>query len=233
MIKNIKFTEVENELLNKLSDDVKNIRNSKDLLVFADKSTNLYDVTASKYRSLLKDNITKDYKKCSEQEVNHIDKEAKKIAAELKLHDRVQRMSKKNAFITLKDHKDNFSHNVKCRLINPAKSSISIVSKVILDNINNSIRESQKSLQWRNTSAVITWFNSIEHKSKCKFIKFDVVNFYPSISENLLNKSLTFAKSLVKISDRDINIIRHSCQSLLFNEEMVCGRRRVKEASLM
>ena len=150
-----------------------------------------------------------------------IDTEAKKIAAELKLHDRVQRMSKKNAFITLKDHKENFSHNVKCRLINPAKSNIGIVSKVILDGINDRIREHKKSLQWKNTSAVISWFDSIKDKNKCKFIKFDVVKFYPSISEDLLNKSLTFAKTLVKITDREARIIHHSCQSLLFNEDGV------------
>ncbi len=225
LIKNIKFSTVQDEFLNKLNDDVNSIRNSSDLLVFADKSTNLYDVSVNKYKSLLKDNITKDYKKCSEHEDKCIDEEAKKIAYELKLHDRVQCMTKKNAFITLKDHKENFSHNLKCRLINPAKSEIGVVSKVILDNINNGIRRLKKSMQWRNTSAVISWFEYIEEKSKCKFIKFDVVNFYPSISEDLLNKSLVFAKSLVNVTDRDISIIRHSCQSLLFNDDGVWEKK--------
>ena len=49
-------------------------------------------------------------------------------------------MAKRDAFITIKDHKENFPSNVKCRLINPSKGELGKVSKVILDNINNNIR---------------------------------------------------------------------------------------------
>ena len=41
--------------------------------------------------------------------------------------------------------------------------------------------------------------------------------FYPSISKELLLKALTYAKTLVKISDEEINTIMHSRKSLLFN----------------
>ena len=54
---------------------------------------------------------------------------------------------------------------------------------------------------------------------------FDIVNFYLSISEDLFNKSKTFAESLVKISDRDANIIYHLCQSFLFNEDGVWDKK--------
>ena len=36
-------------------------------------------------------------------------------------------------------------------------------------------------------------------KHKRKFIKFDIAEFYPSISENLLNKSIAYAKSFTKL----------------------------------
>ena len=80
-------------------------------------------------------------------------------------------------------------------------------------------------MQWKNTSSVISWFKSIKNKRKSKFLKFDIVNFYPSISEDLLNKSLVFARSMVNISNEDISIIRHSCKSLLFNEDGVWEKK--------
>ena len=49
--------------------------------------------------------------------------------------------------------------------------------------------------QWRNTSSVISWFKQIPSKEKSKFSKFDTVDFYPSIIEELLMKSLNYAKS--------------------------------------
>ena len=51
-------------------------------------------------------------------------------------------MAETEAFITLKDHKDNFESNPKCRLINSAKSELGKVSKIILDCINQEIRSS-------------------------------------------------------------------------------------------
>ena len=42
--------------------------------------------------------------------------------------------------------------------------------------------------QWRNTSMIIDWFKNIADTQKRKFIKFDTAKFYPSISEDLLNR---------------------------------------------
>ena len=46
---------------------------------------------------------------------------------------------------------------------------------------------------------------------------FDIVDFYPSISENLLDQALSWASDLADISDEDISIIKHARKSLLFN----------------
>ena len=46
--------------------------------------------------------------------------------------------------------------------------------------------------QWRNTDTVIDWLKDIHNKHLCKFAIFDIKEFYPSITENLLKKALTF-----------------------------------------
>ena len=55
--------------------------------------------------------------------------EAKHIAEQLKLDDRIEQAAEQKAFITLNDHKPNFPNNIKCRLINPAKSNLGKISK--------------------------------------------------------------------------------------------------------
>ena len=134
-------------------------------------------------------------------------------------------IANRKAFVSLKDHKDNFNTNPKCRLINPAKSEIGLISKIILQNINNTLRKIKKLNQWGNTASVISWFNNICNKQECKFMKFDIVDFYPSISENLLNKCLEFATKSVSIKNSDIKIIRHARKSVLFDKNSTWIKR--------
>ena len=219
MVRNIDFRRPPNEFQSKLDDDVKQINSSSNVLVFADKTTNLYSVSKETYQKLLNENITKNYKKTDESVKSDINKEAKCIAQKLKLDDRMEAYADRKAFITLKDHKENFRNSLKCRLLNPAKSEVGIVSKNRLEEINAKIRDSTKVNQWRSTSSVITWFKNIDSKSKSKFIKFDIVDFYPSISEELLLKALDFAKQYTDITDNEIEIIMHARKSLLFSDD--------------
>ena len=106
-----------------------------------------------------------------------------------------------------------------CRLISPAKSKTGIVNKAILDKINNAVRRGTGVNQWRNSSAVIEWFRNLKEKEKFTFITFDVVNFYPSISEKLLKMAIDFAKEYTDISAKDIKIIMHARKSVLFNND--------------
>ena len=48
-------------------------------------------------------------------------------------------------------------------------------------------------------------------------MQFDIGDFYPSVSKELLLKAIKYAKTLVNISDEKINTIMHSRTSLLFN----------------
>ena len=56
-------------------------------------------------------------------------------------------------------------------------------------------------------------------KSKHTFVCFDIVEFYPSISEELLKAALYFAKQHTTISQQYTEIIFHSRKSLLFNKD--------------
>ena len=49
------------------------------------------------------------------------------------LVDRIEQFVEREAYVTLKDHKENFLNNPKCRLINPSKSKMGKVSKKYLE----------------------------------------------------------------------------------------------------
>ena len=118
------------------------------------------------YQKLLKENITKTYKKSNKSKISNINWEAKKITGKLSLDDRVPRLQETEAYIAVKDHKDAFPNKTPCRLINPSKSSIGKISETILDRINKSVVTSTKINQWKNTSSVIEWFKKINNKEK-------------------------------------------------------------------
>ena len=129
----------------------------------------------------------------------------------------VETLAHKNAFISLKDHKGNFQNSPTCRLINPTKSEIGKVTKRILDKINKAIVSKTGIQQWKNTKATLKWFTNIQNKEQHSFIAIDIMNFYPSISHELLNNALSFATNYINISAEDKEIILPTKQSLLFN----------------
>ena len=51
------------------------------------------------------------------------------------------------------------------------------------------------------------------------FVQFDIENFYPSITSDLLYNSIQFAKEVTAVSDNDIHIIMKSRKTLFFNEK--------------
>ena len=51
------------------------------------------------------------------------------------------------------------------------------------------------------------------------FLSFDIVKYYPSIPEDLLDRAILWAKSLTPITDEDIIIIKHARKSLLFSSD--------------
>ena len=219
MIKNIQFKSIKNDFQNKLKEDINEIKNSNKIFVAADKSRNICQMEKEQYNKLLHENITKTYKKTNKNRINAINKTAKKIASDLELEDRIDKMQESECYITIKDHKEDFPNKLSCRLINPSKSDIGKVSKQILDKINSNIRASTEINQWQNSKSVIDWFVNIRNKNKTTFFQFDIESFYPSISPQLFNKALNFARIIVDISDSDYKIIMQSRKTLLFNNE--------------
>ena len=217
LVENLRFKKVINNFQDKLKHDVKKVNLSDKVLVFADKSRNVYELDKTQYEKLLRENITKSYRKADEQSVNSVNQELNDIATKLDIGDRIKSTARQQAFISLKDHKENFQNNPKCRLLNPAKNNLGLISKQILDRINSCIRSQTNVNQWRNTYSVIDWFSEIKDKSQCTFLIFDIVDFYPSISEALLTLSLDYAKQFTTVSDEDEEIILHSRKTLLFN----------------
>ena len=219
LIQNIKFNDTKCSFQRKLNIDIKNkIKRPDTLLIPADKTTNFYAMNLSSYDKLIKENVTKTYKKSNDELVREIDAQSARIAERLKLDDRIEKLAKKEAFITLKDHKPNFQDHPTCRLINPSKSEIGVISKHILDEINTSIINSTKINQWKNTSSVLKWFNSLENKNSLSFICFDVCEFYPSITEKLLSNALDFATKYRRITGHEREIILQAKRSPLFSE---------------
>jgi hypothetical protein len=57
-------------------------------------------------------------------------------------------------------------------------------------------------------------------------VKFDICDFYPSISEELLDKAVAYAKLHTEVTDEEVRVIKHTRKSLLFEmcEIEICLR---------
>ena len=71
--------------------------------------------------------------------------------------------------------------------------------------------------------AVLKWCNKIPNKTQCSFIQFDIANFYPFITRELMNQAIEFAKSIADIPDKDLSFIMQS-QKTLFSEKNACKK---------
>ena len=234
MINKIKFRHYHNKFLNDLEDDLENVRknNANKVIIAADKTRNLYKCSSEWYRKTVRTEITKDYRGVEDSEVNQVDEEAANIAERLGLEKRMEAFPKKEVYVTTKDHKEDFARKPKFRLINPAKPDIGRISRIKLQDWMTRLRTRLDLNQWRSTQEVVDWFNSLENKQKLKFIKFDIESFYPSITKELLNKTIKWAKSVEPVHkgcsqkdmdcdecNEDLDIIYAARRNFVFNNE--------------
>ena len=84
IIKNLKYRNIKNEFSEKLADDIKLIKGTKEMLINADKSRNIYKVSRENYKKYLVENITKTCKKSNKARVNSINKDTKKTGRKIK-----------------------------------------------------------------------------------------------------------------------------------------------------
>ena len=136
----------------------------------------------------LNDSITATYMKASNSIKKKINDALRQVLRKNKVLKRMQTNDENNCFISLKGRKGNFQTSPTVRLINPAKNEFGKISRFILDGINKNIREN---LQIK--------------KHLHRFVK----NFYSSIKEKLLIKTLKFAESYTDISDEEKRKINH------------------------
>ena len=110
----------------------------------------------------------------------------------------------------MKEHKENFHASTQCRLINPCKNKIGKISKRILEGINNDLLAKLNINQWRDTRRVIDLFKKLQCKRKNKFVQLDIKEYYPSITEETLDKAISFASNHTTLSLEHIRIIKQS-----------------------
>ena len=178
MIENIKKREYINSFQTKLKKDAIKIAKEKKLIVSADKTHNFYKMSVIDYDELVEKNVTKDYKKAEDNLVDEIMKVDKEIATELDLGDRIYCTSKKDAYITLKDHKPSFANKPTCRLINTTKTELGKISKQKLSKIISEVKLKTKHQKWKNSDSVIVWFIKLENKKVFPSSYFIWLNFF-------------------------------------------------------
>ena len=86
-----------------------------------------------------------------------------------------------------------------------------------MEKINSDIDKLQFN-QRRDTDIALKWFSKFTDKSNCSFIQFGIIEFYPSTTENILQKTLKFAKQQTSIDKNDLRIINHCRKLLLFHD---------------
>ena len=72
--------------------------------------------------------------------------------------------------------------------------------------------------QWRSTKDCIKWFEEYEENDRCSFIKYDIKDFYPLITERTLDRALDLAKGYMVIHLDKKEIIKHCRKTLLYYE---------------
>ena len=220
MIRDIRFRRINNIFQNKLTKDVREIKNSSQVIISADKSSNRYEMPVESYKKLLQENITKNYKKASKEDIIQTNKKASRIANNLGIADRVDKFIESEAYITLKDHKQAFPKRIECRLLNPAKSNIGKISCQTLKTAIKQIKKGTMLNQWSSSDDVTKWFENININTKSTFFKFDIEQFYPSITSTLMHEAIQWAKHYYSFTEMEIQTITNARESYLFNNSI-------------
>ena len=204
LVQNVKFkphNQSSNSFQRKISSDIKKIKNDPNVIVKGDKTSNHYSIGKQEYQNVLHNTITKEYKKSTPEFEKQTTKIDKNLAKKLDIADRAEVMPKSESYFQYKDHKEDFQNKKSVRLINSNKSDLGIVSKQVIEKINSKLRNQLETNQWRKTADVIEWFKNIQNKNRATFIIFDIENYYPSITSEILERAITGAEAYVEISD--------------------------------
>ena len=95
----LKFRPTQNDFQQKMKEDIAQIKSSPYVLIFADKTNNIYKTSRHEYQKLLFNNVTKSYQKSTERLEKGINMEAKHISKKLDLDKRIECLAENPAFI--------------------------------------------------------------------------------------------------------------------------------------
>ena len=159
MITSLKFRHIEDSFQRELNENIRSIKSSPNVFIFAHKTSNIYEISKHHHKNLLHDNDTKTHQEAPPKLEISINMEAKSISTKLEISDRVERITRTPVFVQIKDYKNNFRSNPTCPLINPSKNELGKLSKQLMEKINSDIIEKLQLHQPCNTNTVLKWFN--------------------------------------------------------------------------
>ena len=220
----VKFKHATNKDQAEIKEILERVNKTDKLIISADKTRNHYLMDPDEYQKKLLEEITSEYKKAPKDELKKVNSEHARIAAELKLDDRMEIYRQNECFLTIKDHKEGFNEGVvKCRLINPAKSDLGVVSKQILEKKINQIMEKTGLNSWQSTGEALCWFENLAEtrpgrSRKMRFLSYDIVGYYPAIKEKVLEKAIEWAKEFCDFSDQELEIIYQARETFLIHK---------------
>ena len=117
-----------------MKEDLRRINDlEREVIVQSDKTSNYFIMDVDEYQGHLNKEIMKSYRKVDSSIIENIDEEAASLVTRIDLDDRIEGIAKKQAFLTIKDHKDDFPSKLSFRVINAAKTNLGKISKDILD----------------------------------------------------------------------------------------------------
>ena len=225
LLRKVKFRKVRESHDKEMRSTIKEAKKGKCVLIKGDKSPTYYKVSTAQYHKLMRDAVTKEYKRVSREHLDIVNFEARKIADNLGIANRVPKFSEGAPFLTIKDHKEDFPRRIKTRWINPAKSCLGVVSKAILEGICKGVKKELNLNLCQSSREVIRWFNLLTGKESMYILKFDIENYYPSITKELFETALNWAKNYVEVSKEEELILENARKSFVVWDEGVWEKK--------
>ena len=81
------------------------------------------------------------------------------------------------------------------------------------------MKKANHSNLWKNSYETIELFRKIKDKIKATFMQFDIIDFYPSITKNILIDSINYARKYVDITNEQYEMILTCRNTVLKNNE--------------
>ena len=124
-------------------------------------------------------------------------------------------LKEKRAIFFLRITKKNSPDKKQTRSINLTKTELGLVSKDVIQKITSRLMSSHKYNLRKNSMDTIDWFKKMKDKKRSTFVQFDIIEFYPSITKELLVRSLNHAREYIEITEEEIEIILASRKTVL------------------